>query len=398
MKAYLIGNGCSIPYGSPSGSEIFKKALELFYDRWKVGNLDNCYHTLKREISDMLSTMDDLREHLEWGDVNDFHKGIYRDKFEYLRSLNHYSPESATCYNEIKDYLSKYRIWELFPEIISCYQDGKCHGFGNLERKRKRLVEEPGNFFNKVAEFSLKTIYFAIKDSNCNPGYYTNFVKAISNSLENTLIINLNYDNLFEKVLKDNFKGIVEFVFGDKIRCYPSSQFGENTGKRIFLFKPHGSFDFLFCDECKSITISEDVPLKYSQYSTDKTKCGNPDCLYYHKRKLNNFFIPYTDVKLPIKYKDILNSIIKKMKQVLDSIDEITVIGYSFSKYDGDLIDKHLKFIFKNRRVIVVAKDISENKEICSRLKPFCIEAVNSELNGFADFIRHMPSNFFTRE
>jgi hypothetical protein len=395
MKAYLIGNGCSIPYGSPLGSDIFKRAFELFYEGWKYYH-DNRYHRLKNYLIEIIHTMDDLRNQVAWGNQNSLHMGEFSKEFEVL--INHKTSyvRKMQAYRKIESDLANYRIWELFPEIVKYYNDNELHGLGTLKRKRSTLLGEKGNFFDKVADFSFKTIYFAIKHSDCNPDYYTNFVNAISSSFEDTVIINLNYDNLLEKALKDNFKGIREFAFGDKIRCFPYSQFGENTGKKVLLFKPHGSFDFLFCETCNSITISEDVPLENSLRSTPEKQCKNSNC---NKRNLHSFFIPYTYVNcLPIRYKDILKSILEKMKKVLDSVNEITAIGYSFSKDNGELIDNHLKFIFENRKVIVVAKDILENKKICCRLKPFGIEAEDSGFNGFADFIRHMPSNFFTGE
>lgn len=392
MKAYLIGNGASIPYGSPLGSDIFKRALELFYKGRKYYH-DNRYYRLKDYLIEIIHRMDDLRNQVMWGDLNSLHIGKFSQKFDYLTNPQTSHSERVNIYREIEDYLSKFEIWKLFPEIISYYKDEEKHGFRNLSSKRLALLEGRGNFFNKIADFSFKTIYFAIKHFNCDTDYYTNFVNAIDNSFEDTIIINLNYDNLLEKALKKNFKGIVEYEFGNKIQCFPSPQFGEDTGQKILLLKPHGSFDFLFCNKCKSITISENVPLEYFQDQTNKRQCKNPVC---DKRNLSNFFIPYTDVTLPIRYKDVLNSIIEKMKQILKPIDEITAIGYSFSEYNGDLIDKHLEFIFENRKVIVVAKNVSGAEKICTHLRKFNINAENSGFNGFADFVRHMTISFFS--
>lgn len=400
MKAYLIGNGASIPYGAPLGADIFKRALELFYDGWKY-NPDNQYRRLKEYIAKLIRTMDDLKNQLAWGNLDFLHMGEFSEEFEVLSNPKTLNAEGIQAYRKIESCFSKYNIWELLPEIIEYCKDRELHGYRDFKSKRLALLEGQGNFFNKIADFSFKTIYFAIKHSNCNLNYYTNFVRAIDNSSEDTIIINLNYDNLLEKALKKNFKGIVEYGFGDKVHCFPSPQFGEDTGQKVILFKPHGSFDFLFCDKCKSITISENVPLEYSQDITNKRGCKKPHC---DKRNLPNFFIPYASVAPPnasetppIRYRDIiLFSIIENMKQRLNGINEITAIGYSFSEYKGELIDKHLKFIFENRKVLVVAKDTSENKRICKRLIKFNINAENSGFNGFADFICHMSNDFFT--
>ena len=392
MKAYLIGNGASIPYGSPLGSDLFRRALELFYEGWKYYH-DNRYCRLKDYLNKMIGNLDDLRNQVIWGDLNFLHMGKFSKKFDCLINPQTSHSERVNIYREIEDYFSKFEIWKLFPEIIGYYNDNEKHGYRNCKSKRLALLEGRSNLFNEIADFSFKTIYFAIKYSNCNPDYYKNFVRAIGNSFEDTVIINLNYDNLLEKALKRNFKGIVEYEFGDKIQCFPSPQFGEDSGQKILLLKPHGSFDFLFCDKCNCITLSEDIPLEYLQNSTDKRQCKNPNC---KNRNLPNFFIPYTDITLPIRYRAVLSSVVEKMKEILKPIREITTIGYSFSEYKGDLIDKHLKFIFEKRKVTVVAKNISRAEKICADLGKFSINAENSGFNGFADFVRHMNNNFFS--
>lgn len=386
MKAYLIGNGASIPYGSPLGAEVFKKALELFYNGWQYYH-DNRYYRLKDYLTVIIRRMDDLRNQVACGRLDSLHMGEFSQKFEILINPEISNVEKRQIYREIEIYLSNYRIWELFPEIIKYYNDDELHGFRDSKEKRVALIEGRDNFFDKIGDFSFKTIYFAIKHSKCEPDYYFNFVKAIDDSLEDTIIINLNYDNLFEKAIETNFNGLVEYGIGDKIQCFPSSQFGKNTGQKILLFKPHGSFNLLFCEKCKSITISQDIPLEYFQDIAGKRQYRNPNC---GKRNLQNFFIPYTDVSLPIRYKDILDSFIARLKHILAGVEEIIVIGYSFSEYNGDLIDKHLKFIFENRKIVVVAKNTSESEKICTRLKKLSIAAESSGFNGFADFVRHM--------
>jgi len=393
-KVFLIGNGTSIPYGSPSGSDFFKRAFELFYEHWKYNN-DNAFHRLKEYIFEIIKEMDDLRNQNEWGKLNSLHMGKFSKKLEDLTNPDTPNTDRNKNFKEIKSYLSNYEIWKLFPEIISYYQDDEKHGKKDLNSKKLRLLDAPqGNFFDNIADFSFKTVYLAIKDANCNPGYYRNFVRLIDECYENIIIINLNYDNLLEKAIKENFNGLIEYGFSDNINYFPSQKFGEDTGKKILLFKPHGSFDFLFCNKCGSITISENVTLEYFQDPYCSKKCKNPECC---GRNLKNFFIPYTNVTLPIKYKDILNSIIEMIRKELSSIKEITSIGYSFSEYiKGELIDSHLKFIFENKRkVIVIDKDNAENKKICKRLRKHNIKAENSGYNGFADFLHNMPDKNF---
>jgi len=118
VKAYLIGNGASIPYGSPLGSDIFRRSLELFYDRLEKGHHDNCFHRLKYNITRIITTMDDLKELLAWGNLNLFHMGKYRKKLEHLMAPNVSYSERSNFYREIKDYFAGYKIWELFPEIV----------------------------------------------------------------------------------------------------------------------------------------------------------------------------------------------------------------------------------------------------------------------------------------
>jgi hypothetical protein len=129
MKAYLIGNGASIAYGSPLGSDIFKRAFELFYERLEKGPHDNCFYRLKVDIREIIGTMDDLRKLLAWGDLSWIHMGEYRRKFEYSRNRNISYSERSNFYREIKDYFAEYKIWELFPKIIEYYKDNDPYGF-----------------------------------------------------------------------------------------------------------------------------------------------------------------------------------------------------------------------------------------------------------------------------
>ncbi len=394
MKAYLIGNGASIPYGAPAGKDIFKQALKLCYEGWTHNpNKDKSYSSdsrfyLKQNVFELLSTMDDLRGQLALGERYSLHAGKYSMKMRRLLNPNISDDEKLNKYGEIESYLGEYRIWELFPEIVKYYNDDKLHGYGTIQQKKGNLIEYAGNFFDKMADFSLKVIYLSIKDYVRKPNYYDKFVDLINSSLEDTIIINLNYDTLLETAIKNNFQGNFEYGFGE-VKYFPSESHA-NLKQKIKLYKPHGSFDMLYCEECKTLTISNDVPLEYSKGShpDDRRECKNPD--HENSRNLDNFFIPYTytDISPSLRYKEILEAIIEDMESELKEINEITTIGYSFSEYNGDLIDKHLKFIFEGKNIKVVGKDQNENNEICKRLAQLGLKAEDSEFDGFDDFVK----------
>jgi len=191
MKAYLIGNGASIPYGSPPGCDIFKRAFELFY-QYQQSDHNNQYYRLKEYIFSILNTMDNLRGELVSGRLNSLHMGKFTQKFNIVSNPEEESYKIQKVYKEIEAELSAYEIWRLFPEIIEYYNDDKNHGYGNCQRKRLVLLDGSGNFFDKIAEFSFKTIYFAIKEHKFKPNYYHNFVKLLDSSEKNIVIINLN--------------------------------------------------------------------------------------------------------------------------------------------------------------------------------------------------------------
>jgi hypothetical protein len=380
MKAYLLGNGASIPYGAPLGSDLFRKAFEIAYDARAQDERGGGFYSLWQPLVRLTQEMAKLRGRLTKDELPTLLNKLIDPELPWA--------ESVKLYRQAEALLAEWRIWDLFPEITKYYRDLENHGSLSLESKRLSLRDSPGCLFDRLGCFSLTTVYLAITHSGLRPDHYAHFAKAIAGSLEDTLVINLDYDNLLEVALKRS-NGLVEHRLGTGVTVHGQTRFGSAPPKTI-IFKPHGSFDYLYCTKCRGVSVAESVPVDAFQDQTGRKTCQNLGC---GKHNLHNYFIPYADPTASARppYTGLLSLISEGLRESLAGVTEMTAIGYSFPEADG-----HLDFIFKNRKVVeVVGKDKSDSNDISSRLVGRGINAVATDYAGFADYVRHMKVGFF---
>lgn len=91
MRAYLFGNGASIPYGSPLGADLFVGALSITYEA-KNYEHDNRFFTLWRGINAILQRMDVLRGHLAWADLDSLDEGRFSNLLDRLGAPSYRMP------------------------------------------------------------------------------------------------------------------------------------------------------------------------------------------------------------------------------------------------------------------------------------------------------------------
>ena len=79
-----------------------------------------------------------------------------------------------------------------------------------------------------------------------------------ANLLSSTLFVSTNYDILIDNALTDAYKYDLDLDYGVNFRNFDRS--GDWTrprlGKSLFLFKPHGSLNWLFCPTCAELEIT----------------------------------------------------------------------------------------------------------------------------------------------
>lgn len=387
MRVYLFGNGASIPYGSPLGSDLFRKAFQIAYDARAHDERDKGFYALWQPLVTLTQRIDALEGRLAWGSVDSLHEGKLSAVLNRLIEPELPKTESIRLCRQVDGILADWRIWDLFPEIARYYSDSENHGYRSIESKKLNLLDGQGCLFDELGRLSLVTVYLAIAHSGLRPDHYAHFARAIAESLEDTLVINLNYDNLLEVALK-RCDVSVEHRFGAGVTVHGQSRLGSGS-PIVTLFKPHGSFDYLYCTGCRSVSVIEDVPVDAFQDQTGRKTCQNPEC---GKRNLHNYFIPYAVPELSARpqHAGLLGLASEGLRGRLAGVTEITAIGYSFPPTDG-----HLDFIFEDRRVKVVAKDKPDSCGISSRLVGRGIDAVATDFAGFADFARHMRVGFF---
>jgi hypothetical protein len=375
-RIYLIGNGASIPNGSPYSKNLLIKSFFIFcntQDSNEKARFKECFQSL-------FSMMQKIDCKEKWK--------------QYKKKLENYSICNDVEKNEIENELSKLYIWDILVQIKDYWNSQNYIPWFHDEQNKKIIIRKE---YNDIGWLTVLTIYKSLKNKTSQ--IYKNFIAKISKiKQDNFIIINLNYDNLLENEVWPNLKQNKNLFIN-----------GFAQKDNITIYKPHGGFDFILCKKCNKISYRQNFNIFSIRHN------GLRKCLYCGIPHNWNYFIPYTDVefekqlaefeknqqanaqqnnKLIIKYEDrwkIIENIICKMKKDIPENIPITTIGYSFSKSKNSLIDAHLKDIFKNRKVYIVAKDFKESKEIADRLRnEEKIDACDTQFNSFKDYVNHL--------
>jgi hypothetical protein len=378
MKGYVFGNGASIPYGSPVSARIFRHGIQLLLDAVRTGDA-NRREVFRRLLGEVVRCVDDLRGELARGTLNGLHVGRHAEPLQeisYAVTLERCDPSRV---ESLMQDLDAWHIWELFPEIYSYYLDDKPHGFLGPGFKRHAVIDYDGSLYDNLANLSLLIIYCALKDSQKQPVAYERFARWLATQSDLTPIVNLNYDTL----LDDSLEGAGLLVS----RCGidgPSPLEHSRTAAvpRVQLAKPHGSFDYVCCDECETLEHDTHVPIDTFYFRIGRRKCSH--CQNW----LRHYFIPYARTDLPLRHKQILARSLVAAEQALQGVDELDVIGYSFTSQGGQLVDRHLDFVFGGRHLVVISSTAAKSKKICASLRSIGYDAVAHEASGFEDYAR----------
>jgi rhodanese-related sulfurtransferase len=87
-----------------------------------------------------------------------------------------------------------------------------------------------------------------------------------------------------------------------------------------------------------------------------------------------------------LRHKQILAKSLAAAVQALQGVDELDVIGYSFTAEGGQLVDHHLDFVFRGRHLVVISSTAAKSKQICANLRSIGYDAVAHEACGFEDY------------
>ena len=207
--------------------------------------------------------------------------------------------------------------------------------------------------------------------------------------LRRTVFVSTNYDILIDNALTEEYAN-VDLDYGEEFRNFdwPDDWQRPRPGRSVFLFKPHGSLNWLFCPACHELQITpkeKGVVTRLLISDVKDKMCA--EC--------GTMFAPL--IVPPTFYKDLsnvfLSSIWNRTDIALRKVNHIIFCGYSFP--DADI---HIKYLLKraqtNRdgtlRITVINqhpdKDPELSKQEKQRYERFLGATVNYTELSFGDF------------
>ena len=242
---------------------------------------------------------------------------------------------------------------------------------------------------------------------------YMGLVLPFLNSLENTdAIISLNYDTLIDGRIGDglfhndiftriNHQGSVSdranYGFDPRYALVDKKKPSQyRSFPFVPIYKLHGSFNWLYCRQCKQIDVTLINPknqrlLPYDASSGSLGTC--PDC----KSAFEPVIITPSLIK---EYKNpYLKRIWAKAKRALARADEIIFVGYSMPDADMILRTMFIESIVTNRSkravvptISVVDYSQSDNGKVKRQYERWFGD-INYHKDGFSEYIKqHCPA------
>jgi hypothetical protein len=159
-----------------------------------------------------------------------------------------------------------------------------------------------------------------------------------ANELANITFISTNYDILIDNALTEEHVNGFDLDYGAEFRNFdrPGDWGRPALERRVALYKPHGSLNWLFCSTCNELEITPKEKGVVTRLISDfpHAKCPRCDSVY------SPLIVP------PTFYKDLnnvfLSSIWNRTDVVLGKVKHIIFCGYSFP--DADI---HIKYLLK---------------------------------------------------
>ena len=171
--------------------------------------------------------------------------------------------------------------------------------------------------------------------------FHRQLVSALSNAnkLRNVVFVSTNYDILIDNALMEEKPNGTDLDYGVEFRNFES--LGDRSrpalDRRVQLFKPHGSLNWLFCPTCNDLEITpaeKGVVTRLLVSSFARASCPHCQSVYAP------LIVP------PTFYKDLsnvfLSAIWNRTDVALRKVNHIIFCGYSFP--DADI---HIKYLLK---------------------------------------------------
>ncbi len=207
--------------------------------------------------------------------------------------------------------------------------------------------------------------------------------------LRDIVFVSTNYDILIDNALTELYKENIDLDYGVEFSNFNHKYDWRRPrrNKRVELFKPHGSLNWLFCPTCNELKITPKEKGVVTHLISKHFDTMCPEC--------RSVYIPL--IVPPTFYKDLnnvfLSTIWNRTDIALRKVDHIIFCGYSFP--DSDI---HIKYLLKraqtNRTVplkfTVINHFSKKPKTVCkdekNRYMRFLGSSVNYTNKSFEDF------------
>lgn len=349
MRAFIFGAGASKAEGAPTTKDLLPSTINEFPN-------DDQIYRVKKFLSDVF--------YIDFNSNN-----IKYPSFEDVLNL-------------------------IDASIIEQRDLSKEYDFRKLEDLRDAFIYS----IAKIIQKSLEHI-----DGNI----HRNFIRKIFTSNErnqlNTSFINLNYDILLDNALIPLLNRNIDIDYCIDFR---NSDFYENLPPNIndrttqqwhkprihnamYLLKPHGSLNWLYCPNCQTIKITpkEKGALKiFTEYTTCENDGSRQRPVVVAPTWHKNYSNPH------------MSAIWLKAGQILRQAKEVIFIGYSLPE-----ADHRLRYLFKKNiwrqnvnnvpKIHVVTG--SENSESIKRYQTLFGPEINFHTDGFESFVNEYSDELF---
>ncbi len=324
---------------------------------------------------------------------------LFRDYFKSIKNNNNYddmSRELATFFQSMFQIdvdngdLDKINF-PTFEEVLGLTDLAiiRKESFKDFDIENRATNSGRLRFISQYIVFLMaKILDEKLKKKNI---YHTQLIENLkkNNIIKEVAFISANYDILIDNAITEILKNIVDLDYGIDFKNFEN----QNDWRRpqrdncVYLFKPHGSLNWLYCPTCNNIEIT---PKEKGIVTRLISEFQNATC-----ESCSSVFSPI--IVPPTYYKDLnnvfLSTIWNKAENILRKVNHIIFCGYSFP--DADF---HIKYLLKraqvNRQNILkfsvinhyTGKNINNIEDEKYRYKRFLGSNVNYTKLSFQEF------------
>ena len=292
--AIFLGAGASKAEGAPLQGE-------LFAEYFSSGDFKNSHEEMDRELASFFLEMFQIDV-----DHGNLRKTVFPTFEEVLgltdlaimrkESFKHFDIENRAANSGRLRFISQYLVF-----LVAKVLDSKLQGRATLHRD----------------------LVAALRGAD---------------ALQNIVFVSTNYDILIDNALMEEHANAVDLDYGVDFRNFDRyDDWGRPAlNRRVALFKPHGSLNWLFCPTCNELEITPKEKGVVTRLISDFRNASCPLC--------DSVYMPL--IVPPTFYKDLnnvfLSTIWNKIDIALRNVRHIVFCGYSFP--DADI---HIKYLLK---------------------------------------------------